>query len=80
MKKYVKPELLYESFVLSEQIATCDFDSQNTSGDPNACKFTGEAEAIPYGTYFTDANTSCLDKLDAYCYHNGTYCANLFNS
>lgn len=80
MKKYVKPELLYESFVLSEQIATCDFDSQNTSNDPDICQFTGAALGIPNGTYFTNANTACPVKFDNYCYHNGTLSANLFNS
>lgn len=82
MKKYVKPELLYERFVLSEQIAACKFDSNNTNQDVANCEFTGsdEENAIPNGTYFTEANIMCSAKFDAYCYHNGTVGANLFNS
>ena len=77
MKKYVKPELLYESFVLSEQIATCDFDSMGSFSDPNTCPFAGED---PAGVYFTDSNNSCAIKFDGYCYTNSTLGANLFNS
>ena len=38
MKKYVKPELIYESFELSQQIAACDYDSKNTSTN-EGCTF-----------------------------------------
>lgn len=80
MKKYVKPELLYESFVLSEQIATCDYDSKGTFNDPDQCTFTGENPAGVYGVYFTDSNNTCEIKFEGYCYTNSTFGANLFNS
>lgn len=82
MKKYVKPELIYESFELLEQIAACDFDSNNTYADALNCEFTGKSDEwyVPQGTYFTDANNDCLSKLEFYCYHASAGGVNLFNS
>lgn len=83
MKKYVKPELFYESFELSEQIASCKFDSNGTFKDVTECVFTGadEDQFIISGTYFTESNAECLQKFEEYCYHAGTDGKlNLFNS
>lgn len=82
MKKYVKPELIYESFELTEQIAACDFDSKNSFTTVEQCSFTGSSDnfGIGEGTYFLDTNSSCNIKLEAYCYHASAGGVNLFNS
>lgn len=83
MKEYVKPELFFESFELSEQIATCKFDSNNTEMDVTNCAFTGADgdNFIPQGTYFTKVNQACSAEYDEYCYHSSTDGGlNLFNS
>lgn len=80
MKKYVKPELFYESFELSEQIAACDYDSGGTFSDPDTCTFTGSSMGVPSGTYFTEKNQACIAKSESYCYHASTIGFNLFNS
>lgn len=83
MKEYVKPELFFESFELSEQIATCKFNSNNSNTDVANCCFTGadEDSFIFHGIYFTEANQACSKKYDEYCYHSSTSGGlNLFNS
>lgn len=83
MKKYVKPELILERFELTEQIASCKFDSNNTSMDVANCWFTGSDEdfGIGHGTYFIDSNVNCTIKFEGYCYHASTNGGlNLFNS
>lgn len=72
-KKYVKPELLFESFELSQQIAACAFDSGNTLGDISSCKFTGNNPATGEQiSIFLEVSTMCTTKAESYCYHNGT--------
>ncbi len=83
MKEYVKPELFFESFELSEQIAACKFDSNNSNMDVANCSFTGEDKewSIAHGTYFIDSNKNCTTKFETYCYHASTNGGlNLFNS
>lgn len=83
MKEYVKPELFFESFELSEQIATCKFDSNKSNMDVANCAFTGadSENLIPQGTYFTKANQACSAEYEEYCYNSGTgNSLNLFNS
>lgn len=80
MKKYVKPELIYEHFELSQQIAACDYDSQNTHDDVG-CAFTGDNGFGKTVTIFLEATTSCETKAESYCYHGssgGMY--SIFNS
>lgn len=78
MKKYVKPELIYEHFELSQQIAACQFDSNNTLND-RACQFTGDETAPFPVTIFV--NGSCPVDAEIYCEHNGTdFPGVLFNS
>ena len=91
MKKYVKPELFYESFELSQQIAACDFDSNDTSTD-SGCQFTGDATRLPnlaemgvtgIVTIFTSGcRGNNMIQYEAYCYHNsnGFGSAGIFNS
>lgn len=83
MKKYVKPELFFESFELSQSIAACGIDvnhdneySCNPSTDPDFWKFTVSV--------FNDQTGNCAEdaeKLEGYCYTYGTNEAGrLFNS
>ena len=84
MKKYVKPELVYESFELTQQIAACRFDSQNTANDDD-CQFYGWDAVL--GEFITIFKSNCTNTdnnewvVDSYCYHNaseGEY--GIFNS
>ena len=74
-KKYVKPELFYENFEMSQQIAACDYDSNNTlNDDENNCKFTGISDFGSMTIFLS--NCSQNDTVDVtdygYCYHNAT--------
>ena len=92
MKTYVKPELYFESFELSQHIASCDFKLVNSQYESN-CEVvkTGPGTAPDeFGTimggYFTGDTQSCdkkigFDRFEHYCYTNGSgslYC--LFQS
>ena len=76
MKKYVKPELIFESFEMSQQIASCDFD-----GDFNetACGFTGDNGFGETVTIFSSKPT-CDTMPESYCYHNSSGGFGIFNS
>lgn len=69
MKKYVKPELYFESFELSQQIAACDFLSNNTATDEN-CIFTGDHDFWGANTKLFISPTPCDVQPEVYCYHN----------
>ncbi|MBQ7801719.1 MAG: hypothetical protein IJ375_05290 [Oscillospiraceae bacterium] len=83
MKKYVKPELFYERFELSQHIADCAWELQLASKE--ACIAQGDPEMGmgSLGTLFTTLQ-SCYNKTDegyqAYCYTNGTAGVNVFRS
>ena len=92
MKTYVKPELYFESFELSQHIASCDFKLVNALYK-DSCQVvkTGPSTAPDeFGTimggYFTGDTQSCdkkigFDRFEHYCYTNGSgslYC--LFQS
>lgn len=73
-KSYVKPELFYESFVLSQSIAACGIDVNY--GDTSSCnpkldpKFWGGLDLTVFS-----AERSCdmtPDAIDVYCYTVGT--------
>lgn len=76
MKKYVKPELFYESFELTQQIAACDYDSQEThNGGTGACRFTGVHPEWGLVSIFLDncGKDDSVNVIDyGYCYHNST--------
>lgn len=68
MKKYVKPELFYESFELSEQIALgCSEELMANSQDTISCEVIN-----PLGqptTFFADTNSNCkTHEFEGYCY------------
>ena len=78
MKKYVKPELFYESFELSQQIAACEFDSKNTNSDIYNCSFTWDND--PEWVVFVAGNGQCQAEGESGCYHGSTDGFSIFNS
>ena len=74
MKKYVKPELFYEHFELSQQIAACQYDLDESTGF-----FVGdETSDWPGLVIFRDG---CTTSAEGYCEHNGAApLFNIFNS
>ena len=70
MKKYVKPELFFESFELNQQIAVCEFDSENTLTNVDICTFRNLTWDETY--YFTNSNVACDAEAEGYCYQNST--------
>ena len=78
MKKYVKPELFYESFELSQQIAACEFDANNLTST-NTCNFVGTS---PLGNpiFILQTEAVCSTPEQIYCYHGSTGGSNIFNS
>ena len=63
MKKYVKPELIFESFEMTQQIAACQYDSNNTHDDA-ACKFTGYNDEFEQNNTGKSAGWLKLKKLN----------------
>ena len=83
MKKYVKPELFYEHFELSQQIAACSYDLDSTTlNEAPICVFIGDTDTMVFGkTIFLETNASCEVKAEDYCEHNGSGTGfNTFNS
>lgn len=81
-KNYVKPELFYESFVLSQHIAGCRLTINNDLQDVNNCTASGTIDlgfgGNTHSAWFTSTNANCEMLSDAYCYTNGTiYSANI---
>lgn len=81
MKKYVKPELFFESYELSQNIASnnCAWDmgykdnNSMTFNNPNVCVAYGDpAHGMPGVTVFTESNQNCTTVLESYCYENGS--------
>ena len=78
MKKYVKPELFYERFELSQHIADCGWELKQAN---NTCvaepdeKHWGSGALVDMGNLFT-SKLSCTNQTDNgysfYCYENGT--------
>lgn len=80
MKSYVKPDLFYESFELSENIAACAWDM--TSQTPETCAAIGDTD-FGIGDYaiFTAGVTGCvITDYQGYCYQPGASNSNIFNS
>ena len=80
MKKYVKPELFYERYELTEQIAACSWDAYNQMDETN-CAFSGDKSTGLEGLYaFTDSSKGCEFVPENYCYQNGGEGFNSFAS
>lgn len=78
MKTYVKPELFFESFELSQHIAGCNLTLN--VGDAATCNATGWIEGIyekgeetpgVKSGWFIDSKI-CAVEVEAYCYTNGS--------
>ena len=85
MKTYVKPELFYESFELSQHIAACAWDVKNAAtAEVCGAVSDGEWEGMPSGlTLFNSGNSNCnvnIENFEEYCYTNGESGNNIFNS
>ena len=80
MKKYVKPELFYEQFELTQHIAACALDM--TDKDPSTC----HAEPDPnyglgmFGNVFLESVTTCEGEPQKYCYEQFAADVSIFNS
>lgn len=70
MKKYVKPELFYERFELSQHIADCQWELKGFN--TNACPAYPDANNPGAPVLFLADNTSCqYDDPQKYCYQPG---------
>lgn len=80
MKKYVKPELIFESFEMSQQIASCDYDLVDGTSTDAGCSFSGFNKDFNTSmTIFSSTNT-CDIEAQSYCYHNSSGGFGIFNS
>ena len=81
MKKYVKPDLFYENFELSQHIAACAWD-MNDSQNVETCSAVSDSTwGVPEGLHAFNSVAVCTDgPLDSYCYTNGSSGINIFNS
>ena len=75
MKKYVKPELFYERYELTEQIADCAWEWVN-SRDENNCTLVGDSDNSKHGlagfTIFVNSACEITDPTpEIYCYTTG---------
>lgn len=76
MKTYVKPELFFESFELSQHIAGCNLTLTQEVG---ACDAHGTIEGIPGESWFISTG-NCETVVEAYCYTNGSMNVATINS
>lgn len=73
MKKYVKPDLYFESFQLNQHIAACGYDL-NLS-DVASCESSGDTHGIytDFGDikFFASENGECMREPEIFCFTNG---------
>ena len=81
MKKYIKPELFYERYELSQHIADCAWELQ-FADDQNCIAIPDQDDYPDHPNLFTDYDRCGMtpDALEAYCYHNGADGVNVFAS
>lgn len=81
-KSYVKPELFYESFVLSQSIAACGIDVHYKN--ENECQPTLDEKFWHISSTVFEDSAKCstiASGIEGYCYTSGTTEAGrLFNS
>lgn len=84
VKKYVKPELFYERYELSEHIADCGWEWKNLVSEGTCYAEIDQANAIPgldfrlFATY--DICTVTREDVGDYCYQTGAPHESLFRS
>lgn len=70
MKAYVKPELFYERYELSQHIADCGLEFKNNT-DVMACYAVADPK---FNLGYGDAHlfsTACETQFEGYCYMDG---------
>lgn len=83
MKKYVKPELIYEKFELAQHIADCAWELTNSTED--TCSAQADQHYLPgFTNLFKSTNNGC-DYIPGvnygdYCYHDSAQGANVYAS
>ncbi len=83
MKKYVKPELFYEQFELSQHIADCAWELTNSTKE--TCSALADPDFLPgLPNLFMNSENGCVlipgENYGDYCYHDGAQGANVFAS
>jgi hypothetical protein len=67
MKKYEKPQIVYERYELSQNIADCTWNLN--SADVNSCVGDGNDNGIDAKLFMTSNGCDFADdKLEEYCY------------
>lgn len=82
MKPYVKPELFYENFELSQHIAACGWDMKNST-DKNHCEALGDTSWGNFEIKLFTETPRCdatEDQVEGYCYEVNSGGMGLFNS
>lgn len=84
-KAYVKPEIMFENFSLSTNIAgDCESIVGNASKGVCAVLGTGDvaifSETMNACDYTTESRGNASDTYDGFCYHVPTSDKTLFNS
>lgn len=81
-KPYVKPQLYYENFELSQHVAACGWDMRNQA-DKSNCTALGDKDWGNEPVYLFTETSRCEvteDQVEGYCYENGTDFMRVFNS
>lgn len=79
MKKYVKPELFYERYELTEQIAACAWDLNQAN--ENVCGFHGADLGMGDWVILAAKENGCkITDFQGYCYYPSEDGMNTFNS
>lgn len=85
MKKYVKPELFYEHYELSQHIADCAWELTNSTKE--TCSAKADSDYLPHlsgANLFIDTDYGCVlipgENYSDYCYHDGAQGVNVFAS
>lgn len=82
MKAYIKPDLFFESFELSQNIAVCGWDMTNQT-EKTVCSAMGDETQGQFPvSLFTETPRCDVTEgdVDSYCYEPGSGGYGLFNS
>ncbi len=80
-KRYAKPEIMFEDFTLSTNIAgNCEQKTYLPSNNTCGMDFSGLKVFMSGMTGCEDIQVSEGDSFDGICYHTPTDLNNLFNS
>lgn len=84
MKAYVKPELYYENFELSQHIAACAWDMTDFRTKED-CSAVGDSSMGITGVALFTKSSVCADVIspdvaESYCYEVESDAFNIFNS